>query len=101
MEVDEIKSVRIEKLNRLIAKGVDAYGGKFPGIEPIKGILENFTEGRKAIVAGRIIANRKHGKVQFIDLLDQTAKIQLYIKSDFVGADIFSRCEDLDIGDIL
>ena len=101
MEVDEIKSVRIEKLNRLRSKGIDPYGGKFPGIEAISPILKSFDEGRKVIVAGRIVANRKHGKVQFMDLLDQTGKIQLYIKADIVGEELFARCEDLDIGDIL
>ena len=101
MEVDEIKSVRVEKLNRLKSKGIDPYGSKFPGVEAIAELLSSFTEGRKVIVAGRVVANRKHGKVQFMDLLDQTAKIQLYIKADIVGEEIFSCCEDLDIGDIL
>jgi lysyl-tRNA synthetase class 2 len=101
MEVDEIKGVRVEKLKALRQRGVQPYGGKFEGIISIAEILANFTEEKKVVAAGRIMANRKHGKVFFLDLMDQTGKMQLYIKSDLVGDELFEIIKELDIGDII
>ncbi len=101
MEPAEIKSVRLAKLKNLQSKNLNAYGGKFVRSESIQSALANFSEGRQVTLAGRIVANRKHGKVLFVDLLDQTGKIQLYIKSDIIGEKIFSIVDDLDIGDII
>jgi len=101
MEVDEIKSVRISKLNQLSAKKINAYGGKFVCSHRIQGLLENFQEGLEVSIAGRIMANRKHGKVLFMDLRDQTGKVQLFIKADHVGVDIFATIAEFDIGDII
>jgi len=101
MEVEEIKQVRAEKLKALKAKGIDPYGFRFQGAMPIASFLEPFEEGRKVIVAGRIMANRKHGKVMFLDLSDVTGKIQLFIRKDNVGDELFEIASNLDIGDII
>ena len=101
MEIDEIKSVRIAKLKALEAKGANPYGGKFGPIMAIHKLLSDFIEGKKIIIAGRIIANREHGKVCFMDLLDQTSKIQLYVKANVIGDAVFELVKELDIGDII
>jgi lysyl-tRNA synthetase class 2 len=52
--------------------------------------------------AGRITALREHGKSSFLDLRDSSSKIQVYIKEDVVGKDIYDNIfKRLDIGDIL
>ncbi len=101
MELNEIKNVRIEKRNSLQAKGISPYGGRFERSQTIDQVLKNFTEGKQVVIAGRIIANRKHGKVLFLDLQDQTEKIQLYIKEAIVGIESFELLQHLDIGDII
>lgn len=101
MEVDEIKKVRLEKLNHLKAEGVNPYGGRFGAIDPVAGLLSGFTEGRAVVAAGRLMANRSHGKVIFADIQDQTGKIQIFIKSDAVGSKVFNIVQNLDIGDII
>ncbi len=101
MEVNEIKNVRIEKLKNLETKGVRPYGQRFDRSESIASALNPFQENKSVILAGRIMAHRKHGKVVFMDLQDQTAKIQLYIKSDIISAERFEIVENLDIGDII
>ena len=101
MEVEEIRNVRIHKLNNLVAKGIYPYGGKFEWTHRIAEILNDFVEGKDVTIAGRIVANRKHGKVLFLDLKDQTGKIQLFVKSDNVGEELFGTFENLDIGDII
>ncbi len=101
MDAQEIKMIRIKKLEDLYQKGIYPYGGKFLRSNSIAQILEDFQENNKVVIAGRVMANRKHGKVLFVDLQDQSGKIQLYIKADHVGEDQFQLVADLDIGDII
>ncbi|HOW35151.1 MAG TPA: lysine--tRNA ligase [Candidatus Omnitrophota bacterium] len=101
METSEPKSVRLEKLSKLQSQGLSPYGGKFVCSESIQQALSTFSDGKNVVLAGRIIAHRKHGKALFTDLRDQTGKIQLYIKSDIIGAQVFEIVEHLDIGDII
>jgi lysyl-tRNA synthetase class 2 len=101
MEVDEIKSVRIGKLKNLLARGISPYGGRFLRSHSIAETLADFKEEKEVTLAGRIMANRKHGKAAFLDLKDQTGKIQLYIKEDHLSADQCAIVEELDIGDII
>ena len=96
MELDEIKRVRLEKLNNLRAEGLDPYAGGFVPSHTIAQTLGAFSEGQEVALAGRLIANRSHGKVVFADIQDQTGKMQLFIK-----ADAFNIIKDLDIGDII
>lgn len=101
MEADEIRQVRKEKLNELINKGIDPYGRRFQGSMPVKEVLDAFEEGKQAVVAGRVMANRKHGKVMFMDIRDRTDKMQVFIRKDNVGEDLFEVASLLDIGDII
>ena len=101
MEVEEIKSVRIEKLKDLVRHGINPYGGRFEVTHAIKDVLADFTEGKEVTVAGRVVAKRIHGKVMFMDLLDQTGRMQLFVKADNIGMDKFEIFGDLDIGDII
>ena len=41
------------------------------------------------------------GKANFIDLVDESGKMQIYIKSDDIGADAFAEYRKWDIGDIV
>ncbi len=101
MEVDEIKQVRKEKLTALRGQGIDPYGRRFDGVESVASVLADFAEGRAVTVAGRIMANRKHGKVMFMDLRDMTDKIQLFVRKDNVGEAAFDVVRLFDIGDIV
>lgn len=96
MELDEIKKVRLEKLSNLRAGGLDPYAGGFVPLQTVAQALGAFSEGQDVALAGRLIANRSHGKVVFADIQDQTGKMQLFIK-----ADSFNIIKDLDIGDII
>ena len=101
MDLNEIIEQRKSKLNVLKELGVPAYPSIPSGRIDIGEILKDFSEGKKAAVCGRIMAKRQHGKVVFMDLKDASAKIQLYIKLDFVGKDLFSLLDNLDIADII
>jgi lysyl-tRNA synthetase, class II len=100
METNEFKEVRIEKLKKLREKGVDAYGQRFIRSHTITEILTDFKEGVKVVTAGRIMAHRDQGKVHFMDLMDQTGRMQLFVKADNLG-ESFELIKYLDLGDII
>jgi lysyl-tRNA synthetase class 2 len=52
-------------------------------------------------VAGRILAMRKFGKASFLHIQDDSGKIQIYIKKDVVGDEIYAQFKKWDIGDIV
>ena len=101
MEIEEIKKIRIEKAKLLAAKGLKPYGQKFLRTAKIAEALAAFEEEKDVVLAGRIMANRAHGKVVFMDLMDQSGKIQLFVKMDNLGQELFDLIQhQVDIGDI-
>jgi lysyl-tRNA synthetase class 2 len=101
VEIQEIKQIRIEKAKLLAAKGLKPYGQKFLRTTNIADALAKFEEEKEVVLAGRIMANRTHGKVVFMDLMDQSGKIQLFVKMDNLGEELFTIIQhQVDIGDI-
>ena len=102
MELNEIISQRIEKLKFFKDSGIDPYGQKFNKTCSIKDLLASFKENQNVVLAGRLMAKRKHGKVVFADLRDEANRLQLYIrKDDPLSAEEFELFNKLDIGDII
>jgi lysyl-tRNA synthetase class 2 len=67
----------------------------------IQDIRNNFKESQEVVIAGRIMAKRLHGKALFFDLKDFSGKLQVYLKEDLIGKELFTVIEDFDIGDIV
>ncbi len=101
MELDEIKRVRLAKLDNLKGEGINPYGGRFPLSGSIAETLRHFAEEKEVVLAGRLMASRSHGKVLFADIQDQTDKIQLFVKLDAVNPEVSAVVRNLDIGDII
>ena len=101
MEVDEIKEVRLGKLNALKEHDIYPYGGQFETSSGIQEALDLFEEGKAVTLAGRLVAVRSHGKVMFSDIQDQSGKIQLFIKSKELLVNDYEIVKALDIGDII
>ncbi len=104
-ETDEMNDLMIErrkKLDQLRENDVEAYRNDFERENKIEDVINNFDqlkeEGLEVKVAGRIMALRDHGKSSFADLVDMSAKVQLYAKSNNLG-DNYELFTDLDIGD--
>lgn len=66
-------------------------------------IRENFEEleGLTILVAGRVIAIRRMGKASFLDILDESGKLQIYVKNESISIDSGKIFKNLDIGDII
>lgn len=75
---------RLENTKKIRDLGIDPYPAKTYQTNSISEVVENFEnfEGKEVVLAGRIMAVRGHGKLSFMDLVDEKSKIQLYIKED-------------------
>ena len=103
-DLNEIVKVRHEKLAALKENGNDPFViTKFDFDNDSANIKSNFEEfeGKTVKIAGRIIARRIMGKASFVGLSDATGKIQLYVKRDDVGEDVYASFKKWDIGDII
>ncbi len=106
----ELRDVRLEKLHKLIALGINPYPPKAQKEHEIGDIITNFKKmtGKTVSVAGRIMAYREHGGLVFADVKDGSGKIQLYIKeSGLANTDKqkqligFEHLNLLDVGDFV
>ena len=52
-------------------------------------------------VAGRIVSLRLMGKAAFFNIQDRTGRLQVYLKRDEIGADLFEQFKTFDLGDIV
>ena len=100
-EENELIALRRKKLDALRAKGVDPFGGGFDVTGSIADVREKFKEGETFRIAGRITAHRDMGKSHFLDLRDATGRIQIYIHSKEVGAELSELFRLLDLGDFI
>ena len=101
MDLQEIIAQRKNKVNLLRDKGIEPYALALKERLSVKQAVDNFQEGGSVALAGRIIAKRAHGKANFLDIRDGTAKIQVYIKEEIVGSEKFALFESLDIADFI
>ncbi len=92
---------RRSKLEALRARGIDPFANKFTPTESCVHARENYTEGREVCLAGRITAHRDMGKSQFLDIKDQSGRIQIYAQKQALGDDLFEVVKLLDLGDFL
>lgn len=92
---------RRKKLDALRAIGVDPWGRRFDGAEPIADIVKRVTAepAGRAVAAGRLMTRRDMGKAAFFDLRDETGKIQVYVRQDKLAPEHFKLFGLLDLGD--
>lgn len=106
-ELNELMAVRRSKLAELLAQGIQPYGGSTGGryerTHETAALLADFEslEGTVVRIAGRIMSIRLHGKASFADLQDSSGRVQLMLKSDVLGDNLYQRFIDLDLGDII
>ena len=104
----EQEKIRRDKLNSLLKMGINPYP---PELFPVNfysiDLPKKYKEGKKVIVAGRLMSRRIQGKASFAELLDSTGKIQLYFNRDEICVnedktlynEVYKKL--LDIGDII
>ena len=101
--LNQLIQVRKEKLEKIIAKGIDPYPSMFNPTHSSKEVLSKFNEleNKSVIIAGRILSIRKMGKASFFHIQDSLGKIQIFIKKDDIGEDGYENFMLMDIGDFV
>src|SRR5947208_3186100 len=89
------------KLAALRTKGIDPFKNKFTPAEKCAEARANYAEGRELALAGRITAHRDMGKSMFIDIKDQSGRIQVYAQKNVLGDEQFDIFRHLDLGDFM
>ena len=104
MQLSEQEIIRRDKLNALRDLGINPYPADLYPVNTIsKQVKENFEEGKKVNVAGRLMSVRDQGKACFAELQDSEGRIQLYLNRDVIceGEDktlynqVFKKLTDL------
>ncbi|HBU76560.1 MAG TPA: lysine--tRNA ligase [Muricauda sp.] len=108
MQLSEQEIVRREKLTKLRELGIDPYpAALYPVDATSKSIKNDFEEGKKVVISGRLMSRRIQGKASFAELQDSEGRIQVYFNRDEICPDddktlyndVYKKL--LDIGDII
>ncbi len=101
----ELMKVRVEKAEALRKEGINPYPYRFENISQIASLLKGFdrlSEAETTVrIAGRVMLKRKMGKSFFADVRDGRERIQIYLKFDIVGEQLFDLFKSVDLGDIV
>jgi lysyl-tRNA synthetase class 2 len=104
-KIEELRQVRIQKLELLKQQGIDPYPVEAHRSHTVSEAIKNFSElsesGGEVTLAGRVKSIRIHGKLIFGNLEDQSGSIQFLLREDAVGEEVFRGFDFLDIGDFL
>lgn len=107
MSINELKQIRLEKLEKLKAFGMDPFVSSVPRDFSIAEGLKNFDEissdsNNVKSIAGRIMAIRGQGAILFVVLNDGTGEFQAVFKKDTIEEKLFTLFVDaIDIGDFI
>ena len=101
---DPFEASRIEKMHAIEALGLDPWGGRFDGHQPLADVRALPVEAEPphlVKIAGRILLRREMGNVHFLTLADWTGKLQVMIGKKQVGEQGWALAKLLDLGDLL
>ncbi|MCJ7769116.1 MAG: lysine--tRNA ligase [Dehalococcoidales bacterium] len=99
---------RLEKLEHITSRGVDPYPHKYKPSHTTEQAVALLSKKRKTskslsaiTIAGRITAQRRMGKISFLDVCDGSGKLQLYLHREQIGEADMELLKDIDIGDYI
>ena len=103
-----LEKARRDKLDRLKALGIDPWGRRLDGAEPIaavrargEALAKEADDGPTVRVAGRIMLLRSAGSLVFLDLVDRTGRIQIMLGKKQIGPESWKIVDCLDLGDLV
>ena len=107
-QLSEQELVRRESLQKLRDLGINPYPQALYPVNTLsKDIKANYEEGKKVIIAGRLMSRRIQGKASFAELQDSEGRIQVYFNRDemcegddkMMYNEVYKKL--LDIGDFI
>ncbi len=108
--LEELREERLQKLQALESDGVEGYparitlNGERYSSEEVKALLSAEAENisTSVLVMGRVVSKRGQGKIVFIDIADESGKLQCVLKIDTLGEEILSSFScSVDLGDFV
>lgn len=108
MQLSEQEIIRREKLDALRNLGINPYPANLYLVNTTsKQVKDEFSEGKKVVLAGRVMSMRIQGKASFAELQDSEGRIQIYVNRDEIcpGEDktlyneVFKKL--VDLGDFI
>src|SRR5438093_12931883 len=100
-ESNSLIEQRKAKLAALRAKGINPFANKFAFSEKCAEARAHYVEGREVALAGRVTAHREMGKSIFLDIKDQSGRLQVYAQKNVLGDESFDIFKHLDLGDFI
>ena len=115
MEIEEVKdhneqiALRREKLKSIREKGI-AFPNSFRRTHLAADLHKEYDsktheeleqEQAQVFIAGRIMMRRLMGKASFVHVQDGSGHIQLYLRQNDLGEDLYNDFKSWDIGDII
>ncbi len=99
VEREQRRNIRDE----LLKLGINPYPHVLNyGYTPVRDIVANPKVGIKVATAGRVVGIRRHGKLLFIDLVDDAVRIQCALNASVVGEERFEWfTKYVDLGDFI
>ena len=102
-EQNEQRRIRLEKIERLRALGVEPYPYRFEVTHQARQVLEQgealLASGEEVALAGRLAAMRRQGKATFAHIRDNHVRLQVYLREDALGSEAYEVVRLSDLGD--
>jgi len=107
-ELSELLLQRRRKVDALWEAGINPYPNDFKPEHTSADVREAY--GDKEVIeedapvfvlAGRLLMRRSFGKAAFVQMQDRKGRVQLYLKKDVLGEELFAEFENYDLGDII
>ena len=104
------QEARLKKMNDLAESGIDPFGQAFTRTALSSDIFKAYSEKTReeleelvpsASIAGRIMSKRRMGKIGFMHLQDKDGRIQVVVKKQVVGEEVYELFKQSDVGDII
>ena len=109
MQLNDLEQQRVDKLNRLLEAGYEAYPRRSfrshsiaQAISEYMASEETSTDAPVVTIAGRLISNRVMGKIAFAHVEDESGRIQLFLRRDEIGEETYQIFrKTFDLGDFV
>ena len=109
-ELTDQEIVRREKMKDFEERGIAPFGHRYDVTTNSKELKEKYESYTKeelesmnieVQIAGRIMTKRVKGKAGFMHIQDKYGQIQIYVKIDNIGEDMYYIFQKNDLGDIV
>jgi len=103
LPIEQLRQIRIDKLSKLRKLGVDPFPAKSNRTNVISDVINDYEkfEGKEVTLAGRVVSKRDHGKLIFIDIKDQSGKVQIYLKENDLNIRPIRENSELSFSEVI